>query len=298
MDSDQRPALHTSMTTRRTIIKSACAAALLPVIGGVAPGHAATSTATSLIDSSGTVPPYSNIKSTKIKALTFDMQGTLLDFYSTILDEGNQFTRSRGIDADWTRISDDWRKEYRKRLDQVIARTISWRSTDVIYREALDDVLVHFDWGKSLSATERDELSSAWSRLRPWADTPKGLERLRRKYKLSTLSNGSMASVINIVKRFDLQFDCVLTAELVKSAKPDPKVYALAQSALGLRPEEILMVACHKYDLVAAHKFGFNVAFIPRPFEFGPNGKVDTGREDYFDMMAPDLTAIADLLDA
>lgn len=273
---------------RRHFLKIAGAAAILPA-ARVSPARAAETA------QSGSIV---KIDTSRIKALTFDMQGSLLDFYSTIVDEGEKFTSARGITADWSKISDQWRSEYRKQLDQVIAGTITWRSTDIIYRDSLDRLLATYSWGSSLSASERDQLSSIWSKLRPWADTKPGLERLRTKYTLSTLSNGSMASVVNIVKRGDLRFDCILTAELVKSSKPDPKVYALAANTLNLQPGEIMMVACHKYDLAAAKKFGFNVAFIPRPLEFGPGGKVDTSPEGYFDAMAPNLVALATTLGA
>lgn len=297
MDSNHFSNSGSVLADRRKFLTVATAAAILPMVG-ISLSHAADHGSSLATTDSTDFPAYSKLDSSKIKALTFDMQGSLLDFYSTIVDEGKLFTESRGITADWTKISDQWRSEYRKQLDQVIAGSITWRSTDVIYRVALDNVLARYDWGGSLSANDRDELSSVWSKLRPWADTRQGLERLRKKYKLSTLSNGSMASIVNIVKRYDLAFDCVLTAELVKSSKPDPKVYMLAQNSLGLRPDEILMVACHKYDLAAAKNAGFHVAFIPRPLEFGPNGKVDTTEERYFDAMAPNLVQLAKLLGA
>jgi 2-haloacid dehalogenase len=107
-----------------------------------------------------------------------------------------------------------------------------------------------------------------------------------------------MASLIHMIKAGNLPFDCILTAELVKSAKPDPKVYELARSSLNLRPDQILMVAAHKYDLAAAKKFGFSVAFIPRPLELGPHGKVDITAEDFFDLMQPSLVDIAQALGA
>jgi 2-haloacid dehalogenase len=132
-----------------------------------------------------------------------------------------------------------------------------------------------------------------WYEIEPWPDTKPGLERLAKRFTLSTLSNGSMAQVVHLSKKAGLRFDCILTAELVQSAKPDPKVYALATRSLNLRPDQILMVAAHKYDLAAAKKFGFSVAFIPRPLEFGPNGKVDLKSEDYFDLMQPDLVEVA-----
>ena len=241
---------------------------------------------------------FFRIDPSSIKALAFDMQGTLLDFYTTIVDAGTKLTGSRGIHVDWTDVLNRWRKAYRDQLDGILAGTIPWKSTDSIYRSTLDGLLGEVDWGSALSPEDRDELSAAWSTLMPWPDTRPGLVQLHKRFKLSTLSNGSMASLINIVKTHDLPFDCVLTAELVDSSKPDPRVYALAQKSLGVRADEILMVACHKYDLAAAKKFGFKVAFIPRPLEFGPLGQVDVGTEAYFDAIAPSLIDLANLLAA
>ena len=241
---------------------------------------------------------FCRIDPSSIKALTFDMQGSLLDFYSTIVDAGTRLAGGRGIHVDWTDLLDRWRKAYRHQLNEILAGTIPWKSTDSIYRGTLDGILGEADWGNLLSSEDRDELSAAWSTLKPWPDTRPGLMQLRTRFKLSTLSNGSMASIINIVKTHDLPFDCVLTAELVDSSKPDPRVYALAQKSLGVRADEILMVACHKYDLVAAKKCGFKVAFIPRPLEFGPQGEADVGTETCFDAQAPSLTDLANLLAA
>ncbi|MDM0032334.1 haloacid dehalogenase type II [Variovorax sp. J22P271] len=239
---------------------------------------------------------FCRIDPLSIKALTFDMQGSLLDFYTTIVDAGTKLTGSRSIQVDWTDVLNRWRKSYRDELDRMLAGELPWKSTDCIYRSTLDDLLGQVDWGSVLSPEDRDGLSATWSTLKPWPDTRPGLMQLHHRFKLSTLSNGSMASIINIVKTHGLPFDCVLTSELVDSAKPDPRVYALAQKSLGMRADEILMVACHKYDLAAAKKFGFKVAFIPRPLEFGPLARADVGTEAYFDAMAPSLIELANLL--
>ncbi len=228
-----------------------------------------------------------------IKAVAFDMQGSLLDFYTTIADAGNRYVATRGIHVDWTAVLTQWRKLYRDELDGIMSGASPWKSTDAIYRSTLDRLLADTAWGQVLSSGDRDQLSAAWSTLEPWADTRPGLASLRKAFKLSTLSNGSMASLINIAKMHDLPFDCILTAELVNSSKPDPKVYALAQKSLGVRADQILMVACHKYDLAAAKQFGFKVAFIPRPREFGPQGHADVEPEAYFDAMAPSLVELA-----
>lgn len=233
-----------------------------------------------------------------LKALFFDVQGTLVDFYSTIVQEGAKFSQGRGFYADWALITEQWRGEYRSLLDQVIKRERPWTTTDVIYRDALDRVLVKHSWGKTLSPADRDELSTLWSKLTPWSDSAPGLERLKKKYLTSTLSNGSMASVLRISKYGDLPFDAILTAELIKSFKPDPKVYQMALDSIGVKANQAMMVACHKYDLIAAKKLGFKVAFISRPLEFGPKIAADTKAEPYFDFYANSIGELALVLSA
>ena len=233
-----------------------------------------------------------------IKAIVFDTVGTLLDTYGSITKKGAEFTEARGIKVDWIKLLDEWRAEWRRLTDQIAQGAAPWRSADFVYREALDKALAPYEWSAKLSAGDRDQLNYLWYEIDPWPDTRPGLERLRKRYILSTLSNGSMASLIHMIKAGNLPFDCILTAELVKSAKPDPKVYELARSSLNLRPDQILMVAAHKYDLAAAKKFGFSVAFIPRPLELGPHGKVDITAEDFFDLMQPSLVDIAQALGA
>lgn len=231
-----------------------------------------------------------------IKALFFDVQGTLVDFYSTIVQEGEKLSKAFGFQADWPAITEQWRAEYRQLLNQVIKGNRGWTTTDVIYREALDKILANYPWGTSLSASERDKFNGLWSRLTPWADSPTGLQRLRTRYITSTLSNGSMASVLRIAKHGGLPFDAVLTAELVRSSKPDPKVYQLALDSVGIEANQAMMVACHKYDLSAAKKLGFKVAFIARPLEFGPDKNVDTKPESYFDLYAKSIDELASML--
>jgi 2-haloacid dehalogenase len=233
-----------------------------------------------------------------IKAIVFDTVGTLLDTFGSITKKGAQFTEARGIKVDWIKLLDEWRTEWRRLTDQIVQGTAPWRSADFVYREALDKALASYDEGAKFSVSDREQLNHLWYEIDPWPDTRPGLERLRKRYTLSTLSNGSMASLIHMIKTGNLSFDCILTAELVKSAKPDPKVYELARSSLNLRPDQILMVAAHKYDLAAAKKFGFYVAFIPRPLEFGPHGKVDVTPEDFFDLMQPSLVGVAEALGA
>lgn len=231
-----------------------------------------------------------------LKAIAFDVQGTSADFYEPLLRAGATINRSKGLAINWGDISVEWRKLYRTTLDEVIEGKRPWIRVDHIYREALDVLLKRR--GLEFTRQERDELNSVWSRLDPWPDTLEGLTRLRRHFTTTTLSNAGMAAVVAVVKHGQLPFDAILTAELAKIYKPAPAVYQLAVDYLGYRPDQILMVACHKYDLKAAKAFGMQTAFVARPLEFGPGGRPDTAPENWIDCCVDSFTSLANEMGA
>jgi 2-haloacid dehalogenase len=216
-----------------------------------------------------------------------------MDFYQPILRMGQAVNQTKGLDIDWAALSSEWRDLYRVSLDQVIAGQRPWMRVDCIYREALDTLLDRLGLSGVFAAAERDELNRIWTRLDPWPDSVEGLTRLRRRFVTSTLSNAGMAAVVAVIKHAGLPFDAVLTAELTQSYKPARAAYQLAVDYLGYRPDEILMVACHKYDLSAARAFGMRTAFVARSLEFGPNAKSDIASETWFDLYTDSFVALA-----
>ena len=233
-----------------------------------------------------------------VRAIAFDVQGTCVDFYQPILRAGAALNRDKGLDVNWAALSAEWRELYRAAMDAVIAGRRDWLRVDRIYREALDKLVEVNGLSDRLDGAEREELNNVWTRLDPWPDAIEGLARLRRRYLTSTLSNAGMASVVALVKNANLPFDTVLTAELARSYKPAPAVYQLAVDYLGYPPDQILMVACHKYDLKAARAFGMKTAFVPRPLEFGPEATPDISPESWFDIYATSFIDLADKLQA
>jgi 2-haloacid dehalogenase len=209
---------------------------------------------------------------------------------------GRAVNRAKGLNIDWGAMSAEWRGLYRTVLDDIIAGRRPWLRVDRIYRETLDTLLEHRGLGPTFTAVERDELNAVWSKLEAWPDSVEGLSRLRKRLVVSTLSNAGMATMVSVVKHTGLPFDAILTAELAHIYKPAPAVYQLAVDYLGYRPDQIMMVACHKYDLVAARAFGMRTAFVARPLEFGPDVTPDTTAEDWFDVYARDFVELAEAL--
>ena len=232
-----------------------------------------------------------------VKALTFDVFGTVVDWRSSIARECAMVGEAKGISADWEAFADDWRAGYGPSMGRVRSGELPWTTIDKLHRMVLDELLEKFEI-TDLSEDEKDDLNRAWHRLDPWPDSVEGLARLRGKFVIATLSNGNVALLTNMAKRAGLPWDCILSAELARHYKPDPESYETAAALLGLPVDQVMMVAAHKGDLHAARAVGLRTAFVPRPDEFGPNREVDTEPDPAFDVVASDFLELAEKLGA
>ncbi|MEU9125566.1 haloacid dehalogenase type II [Streptomyces sp. NPDC048506] len=206
-----------------------------------------------------------------VDAVVFDVFGTLTDWRSSVADALAGIGGRAGLHADWPAVTDTWRRHYRPALLKMVSGGLSWAPLDELHRLTLDEALA--DHGlEAFDEADRGALVQAWHRLRAWPDAAAGLERLHHSRVITaTLSNGGIGLVTRLAKQAGLRFDCILSAELVKSYKPDPRVYLSAAELLGVAPQRLLMVACHPDDLEAAAGAGLRTAYIPRPLEWGPD---------------------------
>jgi 2-haloacid dehalogenase len=230
-----------------------------------------------------------------VQALLFDVQGTATDFVSTVCGEAQRISAGRCPGVDWPDVVRRWRGGYFAALDAARGRQKGWVSVHSVYRDALDPVLEECGI-VGLSDAEREELTLAWQRLKPWPDAVPALRRLKAEFTLATLSNADVSAVVNISKRAGLPWDAIFAAEMAGVFKPDPAIYRMAATYLGLEPAEIMMVASHKYDIRAAGGLGFRTAFVARPLEFGVDGEVDVAYSDEFDINASDFLDLAEQL--
>ena len=233
----------------------------------------------------------------RIKALTFDVFGTVVDWRSSVIRECEALGKRKSVIRDWARFADEWRGGYAPAMDLVRKGELPWTNIDTLHRMVLDRLLTEFDI-EGLTEEEKDDLNRAWHRLSPWPDSIRGIERLRTRFVVATLSNGNVSLLVDMAKNAGIVWDCVLSSELAGHYKPDGEVYLTAASLLGLEPGEVMMAAAHRDDLEAARGFGLGTAFISRPLEFGPEGKPDTASEGDFDIVAEDIIDLAEKLGA
>lgn len=227
-----------------------------------------------------------------VKAMTFDVFGTVVDWRWSIIEQFETFGREKNLSINWEAFVDDWKSCYRPGMDAVQRGELPWTNVDALYRNKLDTLLIEYGV-TGLTETERCRLNRSWYRCNPWPDVVAGLMRLKREYILSTLSNGDVACMVNMAKHGGLPWDCVLCAEIFHCYKPDPRIYRGAIGLLDLEPHEVMMVAAHNYDLRAARSHGMRTAFIPRPLEYGPNQTSDLGPEEDWDVVVKNFEELA-----
>lgn len=227
-----------------------------------------------------------------VKALTFDVFGTVVDWRVSIIEEFSAFGRERNLSVDWEAFVDEWKRGYRPGMDAVRDGKTSWVNVEGIYRRKLEELLPRFGI-RDVTEQDKIHLTHAWHRLNPWSDVLSALTRLKRKYVIATLSNGDVACLVQMAKRARLPWDCILCAEIFRHYKPDAEVYRGAIELLGLRAEEIMMVAAHNYDLKAARSHGMRTAFVPRSLEYGRGQTTDLGPEEDWDIVATDFGDLA-----
>ncbi len=229
-----------------------------------------------------------------VEVIAFDVFGTLVDWHTSITAALARIGRRAGIEADWPAVASGWRALYRPTLDRVVRGELPFQSLDALHRRMLDEVAgrrgLH-----ALSDSDRDELVRAWHDLAPWPDTVPGLTALRDRHLLTPLSNGGMGLLTRLSRAAGLPFDCILSAELAGTYKPDPRVYHLVPRYLDVPPEKVLMVACHPDDLEAAAREGLRTGYLPRPREWGPDGTAPPP-PDGVDVAAGDLLSLAALI--
>jgi 2-haloacid dehalogenase len=230
-----------------------------------------------------------------IRVLAFDVFGTVVDWRSSVIAEGEQLGKSRHLNVDWAALADAWRGVYRPNLNRVLSGEWPWMKLDDLHRISLVEMLKQFQIN-GLSEDEITHFSRVWHRLKPWPDSVAGLQRLKSRFVITTLSNGNISLLTDMAKQAGLPWDCILSAENVRRYKPDQAVYDLVPELFDLTPDQVVMVAAHEHDLQGAQRRGLRTAFVHRPLEHGPGRSAELPPPGCYDFIATDFLDLASKL--
>ncbi|HVT66309.1 MAG TPA: haloacid dehalogenase type II [Trebonia sp.] len=207
-----------------------------------------------------------------VRAVLFDVFGTVVDWRSGIAAAAGAFAAEHRLDLDPGAFADAWRRQYQPAMERVRAGERPFVTLDVLHRENLDHVLrgIGLD-PAAFPPADLDDLTRAWHFLPPWPDSVPGLTELKRGYIIGPLSNGNTALLLDMAKTAGLPWDLILGSDVSRAFKPSPSAYLHPAGLLGLAPGEVMLAAAHESDLAAARAAGLATGYVHRPLEFGPD---------------------------
>ena len=230
-----------------------------------------------------------------VQVLVFDTFGTVVDWRSSVIAEGEKLGREKGLKVDWAAFADAWRGGYGPAMNRVRTGQLPWTKLDVLHRMTLDGLLEKFKI-EGLTEDEKKHLNKVWHRLHGWPDAVAGLTRLKKRFVISPLSNGNVSLLTNMAKFAGLPWDVILSTELVRHYKPDKETYLMPGDFFDLEPSGVMMVAAHPGDLTSAKALGLRTAYVHRPLENGPSRPSTPPAAGSFDFMAKDFRELATAL--
>ena len=227
-----------------------------------------------------------------MRALFFDVFGTMVDWRTGVAREARRILHPLGFEIDWVAFADEWRAGYQPAMEEVRKGRVAYVTLDVLHRGVLDRIKGKFGLDRLDDDTLAD-LNLAWHRLDAWEDAKRAFPKLRQRFFMAPVSNANIAIIVDLARRNAIAWDAVLGAEVAADYKPKPRVYLRAAEAFGLAPSQCTMVAAHSYDLQAARQLGFMTAHVARPeeapgMESGPTTPVDVAVKS-FDELADKL---------
>jgi 2-haloacid dehalogenase len=229
-----------------------------------------------------------------VRAVMFDVFGTVVDWRSGIAAAVAGFARGHGLDLDPGAFADAWRGQYQPSMRRVRSGERPFVTLDVLHRENLDDALRERGLDPAaFDPAELDGLARAWHFLPPWPDSVAGIAAMKRGYIVGPMSNGNTSLLLDMAKSAGLPWDLILGSDVTRAYKPDPEAYLRPAALLGLRPGEVMLAAAHPADLAEAAKAGLATAFIARPLEHGPQAAGPQAPAGHWDLTGDAITAVA-----
>lgn len=219
-----------------------------------------------------------------VKALLFDVFGTVVDWRTSMTRRIQRFADRYALNVNAEDLADQWRSLYQPAMERIRSGRREFVLLDQLHRENLSAVLADNGLDEdNFDAADLEYLNHGWHQLDPWPDAVAGLTLLRERFVVGPLSNANTSLLVNMARYGRLPWDVVLGSDVLGAYKPDPRAYLGAARFLGLEPGELMLCAAHNQDLAAAREAGLATAFVARPREHGPNQARDLVPEQDWD---------------
>jgi 2-haloacid dehalogenase len=225
----------------------------------------------------------------QIKVLAFDTGGTVLDWHAGLTSAMAAWGAAHGVERDWHALANEHRRRSLRRMTNTVDPGFN---IDRVHCDVLSELFGENGFGGS--SDEWRAIAERWHQLDAWPDFAAALRRLRRHRICVSFTILSLSLVVDASRRNGLDWDAVIPCEMLRVYKPLPDAYRRAAAFLVVEPREILMVACHNFDLDAARGVGYGTAFVRRPDEWGPAGPPDPVPNPAADIVIDDFAELAD----
>jgi 2-haloacid dehalogenase len=193
----------------------------------------------------------------QFEVISFDCYGTLIDWESGILTALKTILSNHDIN-----IGD-------QQILELFAQSESLQEAGeyLKYRELLKKIVQ--DFGEKLgfepSEEELNSLAESIQYWEPFPDTVRALNALKKRYKLTIISNIDDDLFAYTANKLEVEFDWIITAEQVKSYKPSLQNFEFAIQQIGIAPDKLLHVAQSVYhDIVPAKTIGVTAVWVNR----------------------------------
>ena len=223
----------------------------------------------------------------QFEVLSFDCYGTLIDWDSGILMALNPILSNHNVS-----LSDE------QILEAYAQVEASQQSGDYLkYREVLKKLVQAF--GERLNFTpteaEAESLAESIKKWEPFPDTVEALKALKKRYKLTIISNIDDDLFAATAKKLEVEFDWIITAEQVKSYKPSRQNFEFALQCMGITPDKLLHIAQSVYhDIIPTKSMGLSSVWVNRKGEKQDTEVTSTSGKP--DLEVPDLKTLVSLI--
>lgn len=190
--------------------------------------------------------------------LAFDVYGTLIDTHGVVRRLGEYIGDSAA------EFSSVWRS---KQLEYSFRRGLmrTYETFDVCTRQALDYCCAHL--GEDLTEDQKVVLLSEYRRLPAFDDVRGAISDLRGDgYVILAFSNGTLGAIEELLGAAQVRdlFDGVVSADDVRSFKPNPDVYDYLVSEAGVSPGQAWLISSNPFDVIGAVSVGLNSVWVRR----------------------------------